>query len=197
MCGCGNPTKIADKDRADRGYIKGLPHKYIAGHVFKTIKNHAAHFWSRINKEGPMHPILGTRCWLWTGAVSNTGYGSLEFDGVGADAHRVAWYITHGEWPTNEICHHCDIRLCVNMEHLFHGTRQENIDDAVAKQRHAHGENHNFTKLTNEKVLEIRAKYATGNYTYKDLGDVYGTVSQNIGDIVNGVTWKHIPKEEK
>ncbi len=26
-------------------------------------------FWTRVNKDGPVHPVLGTACWLWTGAV--------------------------------------------------------------------------------------------------------------------------------
>jgi HNH endonuclease len=194
-CGCGNPTKIAKVTRSNRGHVKGLPLTYISGHVFKTIQDHVAHFWSRVNKEGPVHPVLGTRCWLWTGAVSSTGYGSLEFDTTQADAHRVAWYLAYGKWPKKETCHHCDVRLCVNIEHLFSGTRQKNVDDAVAKQRHAHGETHGFSKLTNEKVVEIRNKYATGDFTYKDLGDAYGLERHTIGQMVREETWKHIPKE--
>jgi len=37
--------------------------------------------------------------------------------------------------PNHECCHTCDIRNCINPEHLFEGTRTENINDAWVKGR--------------------------------------------------------------
>lgn len=54
------------------------------------------------------------------------------------------------------------------------------------------GEKHPGSKLTKEKVIEIRIKYATGKYSLANLSKQYNVCFQNIGLIVNRKSWKHI-----
>lgn len=54
------------------------------------------------------------------------------------------------------------------------------------------GEKHHNAKLTEEQVLEIRAKYATGKYTYEVLAQKYGILRPSIEKIINRKKWKHI-----
>lgn len=82
----------------------------------------------------------GRRCWLWTGAVTNSGYGLLYFDGRITGAHRVAWVLQHGPVPEGlVVAHSCDVKLCVNPKHLFLATQAENLADMRSKGRHASG----------------------------------------------------------
>src|SRR6516165_10674426 len=46
--------------------------------------------------------------------------------------------------------------------------------------------------LGDKDVLEIRIKYASGNYTYKDLGYIYGVSYLTISSIVRRQRWKHL-----
>lgn len=82
-------------------------------------------------------------CWLWTGSLRN-GYGQIN-DGTRRTiyAHRIVWEQTYGPIPPGRcICHHCDERRCCRPDHLFLGTRADNIADMVRKQRHPHGATH-------------------------------------------------------
>ncbi len=82
-------------------------------------------------------------CWLWSGRIVR-GYG-VVWDPVKykeVRAHRAAWELVNGPIPKDMcICHKCDIRNCVNPDHLFLGTQNDNIQDKVSKNRQAKGAN--------------------------------------------------------
>lgn len=79
-------------------------------------------------------------CWLWTGPVQEWGYGYFSGRGDGT-AHRAMYRLVHGVRPKKgqRICHTCDVRLCVNPDHLWLGTQQQNIKDCALKGRHTNG----------------------------------------------------------
>lgn len=100
-------------------------------------------FWSKVDKSGPIHSVLGTRCWLWASNIHWNGYGLIALSRAGrrkqlwARAHRVAWELTSGPIPDGQnVCHRCDVTACVNPSHLFLGTHQDNITDSVRKGRY-------------------------------------------------------------
>lgn len=92
-------------------------------------------FWNKVEKTDG--------CWLWTASKNRQGYGYFRFDGKMMKAHRMAWLLVHGEIPEGMlVCHTCDNPSCVNPEHLWLGTNQDNQNDMNAKGRHG------FTKRT-------------------------------------------------
>lgn len=54
------------------------------------------------------------------------------------------------------------------------------------------GESNCLSKLTNNKVLEIRKIYSRGNITYREIAGMFNITKPNVGYIVNRKTWRHI-----
>jgi hypothetical protein len=55
------------------------------------------------------------------------------------------------------------------------------------------GERNNHAKLTAEQVVEIRRLAATGQYTHKEIGRMFGIQRSPVGNIVHRRIWKHVP----
>ena len=75
--------------------------------------------------------------WLWTGAVSNSGYGNIGEGGRKGrtlKAHSLSYEIFVEPIPSGLIiCHLCDIKLCVKPGHLYAGTYADNYSDRVER----------------------------------------------------------------
>lgn len=75
-------------------------------------------------------------CWLWTGAVSSSGYGYMSVQYKDWRVHRLSYELFVGKLGTKLACHRCDVKLCFNPDHLFKGTQADNISDQLQKGRH-------------------------------------------------------------
>lgn len=132
-----------------------------------------------------------TTCKEWTGRISPKGYGTLTHNGVTTLAHRKAYADVHGPIPPSKfVCHTCDNRRCVNVDHLFLGTPKDNMQDMVAKQRHRFGEATYNNFLAREDIVAIRGLYNSGALFQKEIGARYGISQDYVSRIVNGKRWK-------
>lgn len=149
-------------------------------------------FWTKVNKEGD--------CWEWTRALNRRGYGifSVPSEDGGhwcMTAHRISYFLKHGNLPRMLVCHTCDNRKCVNPEHLFLGTYTINRADCLAKKRQSVGSDIHASRLSEGDVRLIRFLYSVESISNRELSDRYKVTFKTIRDIITRYTWKHLPIE--
>lgn len=133
-------------------------------------------------------------CIEWTKSRDKQGYGLFYSNGGVTKAHRIAYWIYYHTYPDDKcVCHSCDNPSCVNPEHLFLGTVQDNNKDRHSKGRSKNkptsGEAHNMAKLSEQQVLSIKQILGA---TQKELAETYGVSVAQISRIVNGKSWTHL-----
>lgn len=142
-------------------------------------------FWRMIEKT--------ETCWLWTGAKKEWGHGVMNSGGRNGKSirvHRLSWEMHNGVIPEGLfVCHRCDVPNCVNPDHLFVGSHQDNMTDCKNKGRYDRvkrpkGERHGMAKLSAKQAQSLRDDYDTGSFTLHQLGAKYGishAQAQRIG----------------
>lgn len=132
-------------------------------------------------------------CWIWVGEIAEHGGGVLRIGGQILSAYRLSYEIYNGEIPKGLcVCHECDVRACVNPDHLWLGTHAENMADAARKNRMHPGEQSAQSKLTEKQVVEIISLYKTGEYSQQQLADKFNVQHSIISGIITGKNWKHL-----
>lgn len=138
-------------------------------------------------------------CWNWMGALNaNTqspqhAYGVINVGGKAVRVHRLMWELDNGPIPKGKhICHRCDNARCANPKHLFLGNPRDNMADMRIKGRHAYGEGHGHAKLFERDIPVIRMMAANG-WGPVEMAKHYRVSEATIRDIIDGVTWTHVP----
>jgi len=132
-------------------------------------------------------------CWLWRGTLANVGYGFMTFQGKRLQTHRTSYEMHKGPIPEGMfVCHKCDVRACVNPDHLFLGTIQDNRADCVQKRRHGHGDTHGNAKLSANDVITMRRLFASGKYTKAALARRFGVTPPTAQKVIDRKNWTHL-----
>ena len=159
----------------------------------------ADRLWSRVVKTDT--------CWLYGGKEYGNKYAHISEGGRGGkmlSAHRVSYEQHHGPVPRGKfVCHKCDVKNCVNPDHLYAGTHEDNNRDRVERGRCSHktarkvkqvlhsivSDNRHGRALSIDLRKKLIAEYATGNFTQTELAKRYrvsqGTVSATIRGVRN------------
>lgn len=131
------------------------------------------------------HVEVKNQCWLWTGGKNGFGYGKTNKDSVEIAAHRLSYELFIGAIEKGKlVCHSCDVPPCVNPNHLWIGTTQENKQDQLKKNRGG-------KKLKESDVIEIRRLYESGMGSQK-ISYLFNVTCSTISNIIKRRIWKHI-----
>lgn len=128
-----------------------------------------------------------TGCLLWTGPLTRRGYGSIGYRSKRWTPHRLSYTAHYGPIPEGMlVCHKCDVRNCIAIEHLFLGTPQDNTTDMLRK-----GRGRWRSRLTVKQVVAIKRRLLNGERC-KDIAMDYGFSVGGIMSIKHGKSWGHV-----
>lgn len=142
-----------------------------------------------IDRFNSKYKIMDNDCWEWQYKLTTKGYGRFRFNNKTYRAHRISYEIHNGAIPSGmHVLHKCDNRKCVNPDHLFIGTNDDNVKDKLSKNRQCKGINQGLSKLTEQQVLEIR----NSNESQVTLAKKYNVTQSLICFVKNRKIWTHI-----
>lgn len=127
-------------------------------------------------------------CWLWKKCLLSNGYVGISNQTIAKEfnaltGHQLSYIVFKGDYNRNlYVLHKCNIKHCVNPDHLYLGTCRDNALDSLK------AGTHNKVKLTQEQVKSIRLS----TKTVKELATEYKISETNIRTIIKYNSWKHI-----
>lgn len=192
-CDCGTITSVRRHGNTIKTKSCGCLKREIARERCKTL-NKVTDFFQYVKDNHIVNEITG--CWEWTGTLWANGYartGIKYSKQTKGRAYRLTYELF--KEPIKEgmiICHKCDNIKCVNPDHLFQGTEQDNLTDMINKGRSLAGSKHPNSALTEETVKEILSR---ANESCIKLGREYGVSDCCIRDIIKGRNWKHVQRD--
>ena len=142
-------------------------------------------------------PEPNTGCWLWTGACAADGYPRLTIGSLtdktkkSVRVNRLVCEMAHGLPEGMHALHKCDNPICVNPDHIYPGTSQQNTHDCISRMRRTQikrGSKNVMAVLTEDQVISIRASSEKG----VELAKRYGVSQAAISLIKSRKNWGHI-----
>lgn len=135
-------------------------------------------------------------CWHYVGATDADGYGMFWYNGKTIGAHRFsAEHLANLIVMKQCVCHTCDNPICVNPQHLFIGTSQQNTADRHSKGRTVKGSQVG-TSVYNEQIIKtVKDAYNSRNHYRGIIKDL--SIEFNVSYIVvwyacRKKSWQHV-----
>lgn len=143
--------------------------------------------------------FVGSDCWLWLGDIGDTGYARIHYTGEGKKGSYRLSRVMLGLGRGNKMCalHKCDVRACVNPDHLYVGTVTQNVHDMLARGRHRYkferfrGDKHPMAKLTEDDVRKVFLRLNCGE-SQASIARTLGVHAGAIQSIACGKNWAHL-----
>ena len=174
--GVSNSTIYNITNGRNWNHITGIKRKVRELNDSIDIEDLTKRFWEKVKTDGD--------CYNWIAGLSN-GYGQIQLGGRNKRATHVAWFLEYNEWPKNQLNHKCHNRSCVNIKHIYDGTKKENVIDDIMDCRRS------SQKLSPEDVLSIKEKIINDEKIFS-IAKEYNVSYSTIHSIKSGCTWQYL-----
>lgn len=132
-------------------------------------------------------------CWYWLGSsFLQSMRARISINGKWFTTARIVYELRKGPIGELWVLHTCDNQLCINPDHLYLGTREDNNRDKIIRDRCVKGERCRLSKLKEPDVMEI----LQSSEGHSSLGRKFNVSPQTIFNIRARKNWKHVKKIE-
>lgn len=134
QCGCGQGTTRVSLGRQKAHYFR----RYVHGHQARS--RYSVTFSSDKDRfQDYIYADPNSGCHIFCGSETKKGYGLFKFTGskTAMLAHRAAFVLLADRKlsPQEQVLHRCDVPSCVNLDHLYLGSNNDNRRDMVVRNR--------------------------------------------------------------
>lgn len=160
---------------------------------------------ARIMRRVVVNEVTG--CWECSLGIDSDGYSRITINKKVIKIHRIMFEANIGTIPGGLcVLHKCDVRRCINPDHLFLGTSGDNNTDRSRKGRTAkgdkngqrthpektiRGERHHKAKLTERDVREIVILLRNGS-SQTECANMFGVDQGTVSYIAHGKSWSSV-----
>lgn len=136
-------------------------------------------------------------CIIWTRTLHYLGYGQAGHYRGEVKTHRISYTITNGPIPEGMVIRHkCDVRACVNPDHLEIGTQGDNVADMISRGRAVFprpkpGAANPQAVLSEDDAWNIRFGLSQ-IFSQGDIARAYDASPMAISRLVRGQSWQHL-----
>ncbi len=133
-------------------------------------------------------------CLIWLGA-RRAGYGAIKHNGRVLGSHCAAFVIAGGAFiQGNVIAHKCDVRLCVNPEHLECVSVERNALDSHERiQKGTYLKGSQKPNATIDEVIAGKIKRLLGaGWKMVDIARQVSCSTTVVERISQGKSWRHV-----
>jgi hypothetical protein len=121
-------------------------------------------------------------CWIWMGYIAKNGYGQI---GIGYKldlTHRVSYVLHKGEIPKGLVIDHlCDVRCCINPDHLEAVTNGENISRTYKRGKKTHWRKQQTHCKRGHEFTEENTRKSNGRRHCRECSRM-----RKRGELING-----------
>ena len=153
-------------------------------------------FWSKVNV--PDDWKENDQCWKWIGRTDKDLYGNFSiYSYKSVRAPRFMWEFYNGSILNElQVLHKCDNPNCVNPNHLFLGTTQDNTQDKINKGRQIKGSKIGTSILTENDVQKMLNNILNNSYlSIHEILNDFPIAKPTFENIIYKNGWKHIKQE--
>ena len=176
----GCASNVSKRGYCNKHYLRWRRHgDPTAGQKMRnqTRSDFCVYAMSKVTRNG--------ECLEWDGGRESNGYGVTTIHDRHEKVHRLICEHYHGPQPNDRPCalHTCDNPPCINPDHLYWGSKNDNARDRDVRGRNG------TAKLSNEKAVDVRRLHSSGMKT-RSIAGLFGVSERTVRDVLSRRSWR-------